>query len=317
MEQNGAAAPPPPRRAGLYLDFDNVFSILAELDEAAALAFAGDPAGWLRWLAEGRHGGPPRRFRTLRAYMNAGGSVETRPDGHLARQGYHPRLFFSRFRQTLAWAGFETVDCPRVSRAKNAADVRMVIDVLDAVGGPAPPAEVVLLSSDSDFLPLLHRLRSLDVRTVVVAHPALGRAMRATADEVSGLDEFAAGALGWTPPPPEEEEFAAPPRTVAAAEAIRGDEEQPDVLDLPPPGAVAAGDPVEALREIALGRGGRVHLPVLGNAFAARMGYTLRESRYADHGTLEALLEAAGLRLTPGPGGGWVEVATAAGPEEG
>ena len=304
MDLSGAPTPPPPPpRAGLYLDFDNVFSILAELDEAAALAFAAHPTAWLRWLAEGRHGGPPRRFRTLRAYLNAGGSVETRPEGHLARQGFHPRLFFTRFRQTLAWAGFETVDCPRVSRAKNAADVRMVIDVLDALAAPAPPEEVVLLSSDSDFLPLLHRLRARDVRTVVVAHPALGRAMRATADEVIGLDEFAAGALGWTPPPPEEQERqAAVPPT-----AVSGEEEQPDVLDPPPP--AASGDPVQALRDIVQARGGRVHLPVLGNAFAARMGYTLRESRYADHGSLEELLEAARLRLTPGPGGGWVEAA--------
>lgn len=302
MTQTGAPMPAPPR-AGLYLDFDNVFSILAELDEAAALTFAAEPSAWLRWLAEGRHGGPPRRFRMLRAYLNAGGSVETRPEGHLARQGFHPRLFFTRFRQTFAWAGFETVDCPRVSRAKNAADVRMVIDVLDAIGGPAPPEEVVLMSSDSDFLPLLHRLRARDVRTVLVAHPALGRAMRATADEVIGLDEFAAGALGWTPPPPEAEDGTPPAGARAAAAAIRGDEDQPDILDPTP-----AGDPLQALREVVQASGGRVHLPILGNAFAARMGYTLRESRYAEHGTLEALLEAAGLRLSPGPGGGWVEV---------
>ena len=41
-----------PRRAALYVDFDNVFSSLAALDEWAAWSFAAQPARWLDWLAQ-------------------------------------------------------------------------------------------------------------------------------------------------------------------------------------------------------------------------------------------------------------------------
>ncbi|WP_431285293.1 NYN domain-containing protein [Humitalea sp. 24SJ18S-53] len=264
-------------RAALYLDFDNVFSILHHQDEALSLAFATTPLRWRDWLC----GGPGRRrMLSLRCYMNPGGWVDTRADGPFADMGQHPRVYFSRFRSAFTDAGFEVVDCPRIGRAKNAADVRMVIDVLDAVGGAVPPDEVILATSDSDFLPLLHRLRTLDRRSVLLAHPDLAPAMRATADQVIGLDAFAAGAFGK------------PQVTAASFDPI------PE----------ADGMPIAALRDI-VASSGRIHLPLLGKLSAERLGVPLRDSDYYGTGSLEALLSAAGLRRIPGDGGGWVEVA--------
>lgn len=271
-------ADPTPARAALYLDFDNVFSILHHQDEALSLAFATTPLRWRDWLC----GGPgQRRMLALRCYMNPAGWVETRADGPFATEmGQHPRVYFSRFRGAFTDAGFEVVDCPRIGRAKNAADVRMVIDVLDAVGGAVPPDEVILATSDSDFLPLLHRLRALDRRSLLVAHPDLAPAMRATADQVIGLDAFASGAL----------------------------DRPPAQVDLFTPSAGAEGMPIAALRDV-VATAGRIHLPLLGKIAAERLGVPLRDSDYMGTGSLEALLSAAGLRRIPGDGGGWIEVA--------
>jgi len=265
-------------RAALYLDFDNVFSILHRQDEALSFAFATTPMRWRDWLCG------PRRMLSLRCYMNPGGWVETRADGPFAETG-HPRIYFSRFRGAFIDAGFEVVDCPRVNRAKNAADMRMVIDVLDAVAGPVPPAEVLLATSDSDFLPLLHRLRSLDRRSLLLAHPDLAPAMRATADTVMGLDAFAEGAFGWRPG-------------------------QHDLFDqqIVEPHPADDGQPIARLRDM-VATAGRVHLPHLGKMSTERLGISLRDSAYFGTGSLEALLDAAGLRRIPGDGGGYVELA--------
>ena len=269
----------PPARACLYLDFDNVFSILHQQDEALSHAFATTPMRWRDWLCGPR---TRRRMLALRCYMNPGGWVETRPDGPFAEMGQHPRVYFSRFRSAFTEAGFEVVDCPRLTRGKNAADVRMVIDVLDAIAAEVPPDDVILATSDSDFLPLLHRLRARDRRCLLLAHPALASAMRESADQVIALDEFAAGAFGWR-------------QTQAAVFT------QPDTL------ADDAAS-IAQLREM-VAQSGRLHLPALGKLATERLGISLRDSDYFGTGSLEALVLAAGLRRIPGEGGGWVEVA--------
>jgi len=266
-----------PARACLYLDFDNVFSILHQQDEALSFAFATTPMRWRDWLCGPR---TRRRMLALRCYMNPGGWVETRPDGPFAETGQHPRVYFSRFRTAFTEAGFEVVDCPRLTRGKNAADVRMVIDVLDAIAAEVAPEDILLATSDSDFLPLLHRLRARDRRCLLLAHPALASAMRESADEVIALDDFAAGAFGW--------------------QALQAAPFEPPAEDGTPP--------IGRLREMVQNHG-RLHLPMLGKMATERIGISLRESDYFGTGSLEALLSAAGLRRIPGEGGGWVEVA--------
>ena len=61
-----------PLRAALYIDFDNVYSSLAAIDEWAAWSFGTEPARWLAWLEAGA-GGSPRRLLVRRCYLNPAG----------------------------------------------------------------------------------------------------------------------------------------------------------------------------------------------------------------------------------------------------
>ncbi|MDQ7992520.1 MAG: NYN domain-containing protein [Propionicimonas sp.] len=151
-----------PAGAALYLDFDNVFSGLLELDPKVARQFAEDPGWWVARLKHSLLADRARRWLVLRCYMNPAGSL---PD---PLQG-GSRLFFSRFRPFFTRAGFDVIDCPRITATKNGADIRMVIDVLDSLGGTTRYDEYVIASGDSDMTPLLIRLRAADRRTTVLS----------------------------------------------------------------------------------------------------------------------------------------------------
>jgi uncharacterized LabA/DUF88 family protein len=149
-------------RAALYVDFDNFFSGLISTDPDSAVEVAMNPSRWLPRLtyAHSTEGG--RRWLALRCYMNPSGSVANpRVEGE--------RLYFSKFRPYFVQAGFEVVDCPTLARGKNAADIRIVIDVMTALQGPARVDEFVLASSDADFTPLLHAVRAHDRLVTMIA----------------------------------------------------------------------------------------------------------------------------------------------------
>lgn len=149
-----------PLRSALFVDFDNVFSSLRgnepPHDLAAAMAFAEGAAGWLTRLESS--GGRHRHLVLRRCYVNFDGGVRTESKWRS----------FSSLRRPLIEAGFEVVDCPGLARGgKNAADIRMCLDVMDLVREVAAVEEVVLLSADSDFTPLFQRLRMHDIRTFI------------------------------------------------------------------------------------------------------------------------------------------------------
>src|SRR3954453_8828433 len=198
-----------PLRAALYIDFDNVYSSLAAIDEWAAWSFGSEPARWLSWLEQGA-GGSPRRLLVRRCYLNPAGWAEPEHGGGLAAWLQQPRVYFSRFRPALVRAGIQVVDCPRLSRLKNGADMEMALDILDALAHPTRFEEFLILSGDSDFTPLLHRLRAHDRRSLVVTHPLSAQAFRASADAVIAFQDFAEPPLAGEPP-------AAPPARVPAA----------------------------------------------------------------------------------------------------
>lgn len=162
-------------RSALFLDFDNVFGGLLKLDPDVAVRFGESPAAWLTRLSDELTVTGPRRWLVLRCYLNPEGSVP-----HPGRDG--ERLRFSRFRRHFTQAGFEIVDCPRLGYTKNAADIRMVMDALDALRSPAAPDEFVIASGDSDLTPLLVRLRAEDRRTTVVSASEAAEAFIAVAD---------------------------------------------------------------------------------------------------------------------------------------
>lgn len=166
-------------RAALYLDFDNVFGGLLKLDPEAAIQFAENPGSWLTRLSTSLTVDGPRRWLVLRCYMNPAGWVpHPDPTAGVAR------LYFSHFRPFFTGAGFEVIDCPRLTHTKNAADIRLVVDAVDGLGGATVYDEFVIASGDSDMTPLLVRLRAADRRTTIVSPSDAADAFTAVADRL-------------------------------------------------------------------------------------------------------------------------------------
>lgn len=323
-----APADDTPLRAALYIDFDNVYSSLAAIDEWAAWSFGSEPVRWLSWLVAGAGGGP-RRLLVRRCYLNPAGWAEPEQGGSLAAWLQQPRIYFSRFRPALVRAGIQVVDCPRLSRLKNGADMEMALDILDALQHPTRFEEFLILSGDSDFTPLLHRLRAHDRRSLVVTHPLSAQAFRASADAVIPFEDFAEVALAGdaaTEVPGEArpgaqggaagEPRSAGPSARPAAAAVPADAAAPE-----PPvaeaGLAASADPgdpaaqraviLALLRQLVAGSAAPLHLPGLGKRIHRLGGDWVRQSRFGGAGTLAKLIEGAeGLALEAGPGGGWL-----------
>lgn len=278
-------------RAALFVDFDNIFGGLAELDASAALAFAERPQVWLERLARGGPAAGWRRdFLVRRCYLNPSGwraSPQLGPD----------RVYFSRFRPFLTRAGFEVVDCPSLtSRHKNAADIRLVLDVIDAVQHVTRFDEILLFSGDADFTPLLQRLRAHDRRTTVASSSQTATAYRGIADVF--LDEQALIDLVLGVDAGEED--AGPP----AGGAVD--------LDVLPAGAgppaLARHDVAELRRQaVALATEAVARSPVavnlaeLGLRIRAELGQAVTATRWFGEGNLTGAIsgpETADLRIT-------------------
>lgn len=163
-------------RSALYVDFDNFFSGLLQADPNAALAIAQSPSLWVQRLTRKHVDGGSRRWLQLRCYLNpAGWVMDPSSPGN--------RLYLSKFRPFFTQAGFQVVDCPALTRnGKNAADIRIVVDVMTALQGTNLLDEFVIASSDSDFTPLLHVIRAEDRRITLIATSDTAVAYEALAD---------------------------------------------------------------------------------------------------------------------------------------
>jgi len=168
-------------RSALYLDFDNVFTGLFGLNPEVAIQFASSPETWLRRLSTTLTVDAPRRWLILRCYLNPAGWVN-----HYNPAGEPSRLQFFRFRSAFIRAGFEVVDCPPYNSTKNGADIRIVVDAIDALSADTRYDEFVIASGDSDMTPLLQRLRRADRRTMIVSAVDSAEAFTSIADRVLG-----------------------------------------------------------------------------------------------------------------------------------
>jgi hypothetical protein len=172
-------------RSALFVDFENIHMGLQRLDAAAANRFAVNPQGWLSWLEK--------------LTYPALGASEFRRD-LLIRYCYLNPVSSARYRVYFTRAGFHVVDCPPLTSAgKNSADIHIVIDVLDILGHPTRFDEVILLSADADYTPVMLRLRAHDRRTVIITSGPSARAFRAACDHVVGEDAFIDDALTLEP----------------------------------------------------------------------------------------------------------------------
>jgi hypothetical protein len=118
---------------------------------------------------------------------------------------------FRRHRTGFVRAGFTVHDCPPLTtRGKNAADLWMAVDILDAIAHPTGFEEFIILASDADFTPVLLRLREHDRRTTLVNDPLMAAALRVACDVVVPQDRFMAEALGLPAEAPVETATEAP-----------------------------------------------------------------------------------------------------------
>ena len=169
----------------LLIHFDNIFIGLWSLNPDLAVRFASEPRLWLQGLADRYLIEDRRRWLVARCYLNPAGYVYTdqTPNG---------RLYFSKFRPLWVGAGFEVIDTPNISANKNAADIRMVIDALELAANPVGYEEFVLASADSDFTPLLQRLRAADRMITIMTPSYAARAYTALADRMIDFDAISA-----------------------------------------------------------------------------------------------------------------------------
>ncbi len=157
----------------MFVDFDNVYSLLQRLDADAAKLFAEDPARWVTELTSGtdQDGAFTRRFLVQKCYLNPAP--------------------YSRYRPNFTRAGFQVVDCPSLTQqGKSSADINLVLDAMDALASTTRFDEFVFLSADADFTPLVIRCRAADRQVTIVTPGPAAAAYRAVADTVLSADMF-------------------------------------------------------------------------------------------------------------------------------
>jgi hypothetical protein len=178
-------------RTAVLVDAENMACGLRRVDSHAAAVFAEHPALWLDWLAGQTY--PALTYPALTV------------QGPFARRLLSRVCFLNSdtargLRAGFVRAGFDIVDCPSLTSAgKNAADIHLVIAMLDLLTHPTRYDEVILLSSDTDFTPVLTRLRAHDRRTVVIASGPHSPLLAAACDHLIPAADFASALTALSP----------------------------------------------------------------------------------------------------------------------
>ncbi len=161
-----------PILSAVFVDYDNVYLSLKRKSEEAAKRFAKDATGWIAAIASGQlitptnalPGNVNRRLVMNRCYGNPVPRRNTSDNTTDMNSFAFVRHHFLR-------SGFEIIDCPPLTaQLKNSSDIRMVMDIRDYLDHKTNFDEFIILSSDADFTPVLHRLRSHAKRTVIFAN---------------------------------------------------------------------------------------------------------------------------------------------------
>jgi uncharacterized LabA/DUF88 family protein len=118
------------RRSALLIDFDNLH--IGKFEEKID--------NWLLWLERGEFDPrrKRRRFLTKRVYW----------------YGAHDKI-----RAPFERAGFEAYACRSQIQGKNPTDMMIALDAIDLANQMGNLQEIILLSSDTDFVPVAMRLR--------------------------------------------------------------------------------------------------------------------------------------------------------------
>jgi hypothetical protein len=132
-------------RSVLLVDFDNIFGATSD-DVVNSLS------NWVLWLEDGAlsPGGKRRTFLHKRVYWN---------------------LQFDRYRAEFEAAGFEAFNCRalakrKISAGKSSADIVITMDAIELALQTKNLDEMIVLTTDSDFVPVVNRVQNPGLRVV-------------------------------------------------------------------------------------------------------------------------------------------------------
>lgn len=132
-------------RSVLLVDFDNIYGASSE-DVVNGLS------NWLLWLEDGAlsHRQKRRTFLHKRVYWN---------------------LQFDKYRPDFERAGFEAFNCRalakrKISAGKSSADIVITMDAVELALQTKNLDELIILTTDSDFVPVVNRVQQSGLRVV-------------------------------------------------------------------------------------------------------------------------------------------------------
>lgn len=299
--------------SALFVDFDNLFISLQNRGPDAARAFGEAPRLWLEWLEdEVETPGFPENEMRMRSF--------------LIRRAYASPRAIQVFRPYFSRSAFQVIECPPLtSQGKNTADIQMVMDILDTITMYPHIEEVVIFSSDSDFTPVLTRLRAHAKRSVVYVNEVTAAAYKAGADELVLEDEFAEMLIDYAASNPATSQGQSGngkrfPQKGGISKTSQGrapaavpfpmDADQPALPDfanhrvptpaapaptLPqrqPPGAneLLATEMAISIREFVVGQTAPVPLREIVEKLKERLGARVEATRFAGAGTISSFL---------------------------
>lgn len=105
---------------------------------------------------------PPEGLNRLFADFSQRGTLAV-------KRAYADWLKFPSARQLLLANQVEMIELPGATKGKNSADIRLVVDAMEFVFTKPHISTFVVVSGDTDFLPLLSRLREHNKQTIVVS----------------------------------------------------------------------------------------------------------------------------------------------------
>jgi hypothetical protein len=125
-------------QSALFIDHENV----------GGLCPPAKIASWVAWLEDGVFDeGRKRKFAEKRIYWNPSAQK-------------HDKTFMA--------GGFRPVLCEKFRRLKNGADIRIALDIAELIAKSKRIKEFILFTKDTDFVPVLQRLRIYERRTAVL-----------------------------------------------------------------------------------------------------------------------------------------------------
>ncbi|SBT66893.1 TIGR00288 family protein [Micromonospora sediminicola] len=254
------------------------------------------------------HGGRPFDFRPIADALAERGRV-------VVRRAYADWSYFDEDRRMLTRSHVELIEIPQRMGAsrKNAADIKMAVDAVELAFERGYISTFVICTGDSDFTPLVHKLRELNKRVIGVGVEKSTSALLPPAcdeflyyDRLEGVDVPPSAGRRTRPTRPEPAASTAPVGPVAEPplDAAPAAEETPRDVDTL---AVLLVQTVAGMQGSA---GGEVTASGLKRALL-RKDPTFSESDYGFRTFGELLRHLAGhnvVELAPGPAKGDPEV---------